>query len=305
MKELELISLYYYLCECYTKELSCYNQRFSNNSSPSNEKLTDEEVLTIYFYCRRYEKKHLKTDIWDYADRYLRSWFPELTAYATFSNRINNLSSALIALVSLQIDSLQSIDNQSLNEINKEISLVDSLPIMLCSGKRQGKVAPELSDKTLCATKGIYYFGVKLHVVAFQRPKQLPLPEFISITAASEPDLMALKPILPQLMNRAIFADKAYADKPLNEQLMKDMNTYIYTPVKLVKGESQTIRQFKKAADELFSTAVSTVRQPIESLFNYLIDKTDIQNASKVRASKGLIAHIFGAIAAALLFWLF
>lgn len=61
-----------------------------------------------------------------------------------------------------------------------------------------------------------YYFGVKLHVVAFQRPKQLPLPEFISITAASESDLMALKPILPKLMNSATFADKAYADNLLN-----------------------------------------------------------------------------------------
>ena len=68
---------------------------------------------------------------------------------------------------------------------------------------------------------------------------------------------------------------------------------------------SQVVQTGPRGADELFSTAVSTVRQPIESLFNYLIDKTDIQNASKVRASKGLIAHIFGAIAASLLFWLF
>lgn len=205
-------------------------------------------------------------------------------------------------LLCIQLDTLKSIDNQLINE---EISLVDSLPIMLCSGKRQGKVAPELSDKTFCATKGIFYFGVKLHIVAFQRPRKLPLPEFLSITSASEHDLTALKPILPKLINRAIFADKAYADIPLNEQLMKDINTFIYTPVKLVKGESETTRQFKKAADDLFSTAVSVVRQPIESLFNWLIEKTDIQNAAKVRASKGLITHIFGSIATALFFWLF
>ncbi len=86
---------------------------------------------------------------------------------------------------------------------------------------------------------------------------------------------------------------------------MKDQNTYIYTPVKLVKGDSEALRHFKKAADDLFSTAVSTVRQPIESLFNWINEKTNIQNAARVRATNGLITHIFGAIGTALLFWLF
>jgi hypothetical protein len=58
-----------------------------------------------------------------------------------------------------------------------------------------------------------------LHIVAFQRPKKLPLPKFLSVTPASESDLMTLKPILPKLVNCAIFADKAYPDKPLDAQL--------------------------------------------------------------------------------------
>ena len=73
MKELELIQLYFYFCECYNKELRWYNQRFSPNSTPRNEKLSDEELLTIYFYVRRFENKHLKSEIYDYANRYLRS----------------------------------------------------------------------------------------------------------------------------------------------------------------------------------------------------------------------------------------
>jgi hypothetical protein len=302
MLEYELIALYLYFCECYNTELRWYNQRFSNNSSPSNEKITDEELLTIYFYSRRYENKHLKKQIWDFANRYMRSWFPNLPAYANFNHRLNNLSSAILALVAKQLDLLKDSEHESINE---GISLVDSLPIMLCSGKRQGKVALEIANKTFNATKGIYYFGVKLHFVAFRRVKRLPLPEFISLTSASEFDLTALKPILPKLANRAIFADKAYADKSLNEQLLKDSNTYIYTPVKLVKGEHESVRQFKKAADDLFSTAVSIVRQPIESLFNFLIEKTKIQNASKIRATNGLYSHIWGSIATALLFWMF
>ena len=64
-------------------------------------------------------------------------------------------------------------------------------------------------------------------------------------------------------------------------------------------------RQFKKAADSLFSTAVSSVRQPVESLFNWINQKTELQNASKVRALNALMVHIFGALATALFYYIF
>ena len=71
------------------------------------------------------------------------------------------------------------------------------------------------------------------------------------------------------------------------------------TPIKGVKGQCREIKKIDKAANDLFSTAVSRARQPIESFFNWLIQKTDIQRASKVRSAKGLLVHIFGKIAAA------
>jgi hypothetical protein len=302
MKELELIRLYFYLCECNDKLLCAYCQRFSPNAKPSNEKLTDAELLTIYFYCRWYEGKQSKTDIYDYAKRYLKSWFPDLPAYANFNSRLNNLAPALPYLVEEMLQKLQMIDNQS---IDTNISVLDSLPIMLCSGKRQGKVAPELSEKSFCATKGIYYFGLKLHALAFRRPGKLPLPEVLIATSAAENDLEAFRSLMPTPMNQSIFADKAYADEQLQNHLTQNANARLMTPAKLVKGESQTTRQFKKAADDLFSNTVSSTRQPIEGFFNWLIEKTDIQNASKVRNTKGLILHLFGSIASALCFWLF
>jgi hypothetical protein len=65
------------------------------------------------------------------------------------------------------------------------------------------------------------------------------------------------------------------------------------TPVKGVKGQCQENKNRDKTADDLFSVAVSKVRQPIESFFNWLIQKTEIQRATKVRSSKGLLIHIF------------
>ena len=77
------------------------------------------------------------------------------------------------------------------------------------------------------------------------------------------------------------------------------------TPIKGVKNQAIWEKQFNKAADDLFSTAVSRVRQPIESFFNWLIEKTDLQRASKVRSTNGLLVHVFGKIAAALIYLIF
>jgi hypothetical protein len=302
MKELELIRLYFYLCQRNDNLLSAYCQRFSPNSRPSNEKLTDAELLTIYFYCRRYEGKQSKTAIYDFAQRHLKSWFPDLPAFANFNSRLNNLSPALPYLAEQMLQEVQSIESQ---DIDKDISLIDSLPIMLCSGKRRGKVAPELSEKSYCATKGVYYFGLKLHALAFRRKGKLPVPEILAVTSAAMNDLEAFRSLMPTPLNRKIFGDKAYADEKLQENLVKNANACMITPVKIVKSETETTRQFKKAADDLFSTAVSSIRQPIESFFNWLIEKTNIQNASKVRCTKGLLLHVFGAITTALTFWLF
>lgn len=233
------------------------------------------------------------------------SYFPNLPNYANFNARINRLEDAILAFVPII---LEKITNENIvKNIIPKIALVDAFPIILCSGKRKGKVAPEISDKTFCATKGIWYYGVKMHTVANKVTKKLPLINFISITPASFNDLIAFKPILPQLVGYEIYADKAYSDLPLNQELIEKQNTCIYTPVKLVKGESDTIRQFNKAAEDLYSTgrhstAVSTVRQPIEALFSWIQEKTGLQNASKVRAKSGLMVHIFGAIATSLFY---
>ncbi len=115
MNELKLIRLYFYLCECNDTVLALHHQRFSNNSSPSNEKLTDVELLTIYFYCRRFEKKHSKSDVYDFAKRYLYSWFPNLPAYANFNSRLNNLCSAMPYLIEWMLNDLENLEGESLH----------------------------------------------------------------------------------------------------------------------------------------------------------------------------------------------
>lgn len=52
---------------------------------------------------------------------------------------------------------------------------------------------------------------------------------------------------------------------------------------------------------DLYSTAVSIIRQPIESFFNWVQQKTNIQIASKVGSEKGLFVYIYTKMAAAIL----
>ena len=101
--------------------------------------------------------------------------------------------------------------------------------------------------------------------------------------------------------NREIYADKIYSDILFYKETQECKKLSLFTPVKAIKGESPEITKREKVARDLFSTAVSKVRQPIESLFNWLNEKTNIQRAMKVRSTSGLLVHTMGKIAITLM----
>jgi hypothetical protein len=115
----------------------------------------------------------------------------------------------------------------------------------------------------------------------------LPYPEQILFTPASVNDVTVFKETWSRIEGGTFFGDKIYFVNDLNEAMMKHQWAEMLTPVKVVKGMPDVIKQRIKAANDLFSTAVSRVRQPVEAIFNWLIEKTDIQRASKVRSTKG------------------
>ena len=160
----------------------------------------------------------------------------------------------------------------------------------------KAKVAQEFANKGYCSSKGIYYYGVKVHILGFKQPGTLPLPEYIGLTPASNHDLAAFRQIAPQLNGGKLFADKAYIDELERQLLFKEQQLELYTPVKKKKSQ-----KYLDLFEQLFSTSVSRVRQPIESLFSWIEEKTKIQIASKVRSYNGLMVHIFGKLAAAML----
>lgn len=289
-KEDKLIEIYFYVCQEYETNLQFYCQRFSNNNQPE---FTDQEVMTIYLFVINQEKRFKVKQIHQFAHEYLHAWFPKLPSYAAFDNRLNQLSEAFRHLTGLLFDQFKPTD------CSENESLLDSLPIITCSGKRSGKVAPEITAKGFCSTKSMFYYGLKLHSLAFRRSNQLPFPEQLLITPASENDLNVFKQAWASIENRTFYGDKIYLNEEFFALVQNNYNSVMLTPVKGIKNQSIWEMQFSKAADDLFSVAVSKCRQPIESFFNWLIEKTDFQRASKVRSTKGLLIHAFGKIAAA------
>ena len=292
----KLVEIYFYVCEKFEKELKFSCQRFTNNNNPE---FTDQEIMTIYLFVISQENHYQIKRIYRFADIYLRSWFPKLPSYTAFNNRINRLSEAFRLLTDSLLQEYRPID------CIKDESLVDSVPIITCSGKRSGKIAPELTDKGFCSTKSLYFYGLKLHALGFRRIDHLPFPEQLALTPASENDLNVYRDDWSSICNRKIYGDKIYYNVDYFNNLAATQNTLMLTPVKGIKNQSVWDKQFNKAADDLFSRAVSSIRQPIEAFFHWLIEKTDFQRASKVRSTNGLLVHVFGKLAAAFIYLIF
>jgi len=291
-----LVKIYFHVCEKYENELKFSCMRFSNNGEPE---FTDQEAMTIYLFCVNQEQRMKIKQIHSFANDYLRSWFPMLPSYAAFDNRLNRLSEAFKQLA----DSLLTEFKPSTCSDNE--SVLDSLPIITCSGKRTGKVASEITDKGYCSTKSLYYFGLKLHALAFKHPNKLPFPEQLLVTPASENDLTVFKNAWEGIEDRTFYGDKIYYNVDYFNNLTLSKNSIMLTPVKGVKNQSEWEKNFDRAYNDLFSKAVSTIRQPIESFFNWLIEKTDFQRASKTRSTAGLLVHVFGKISAAFISLIF
>lgn len=181
------------------------------------------------------------------------------------------------------------------------------MPIMTCSGRnRKGKVAKDIADKGYCSTKNQYYHGLKLHLVGMRRKGHIPFPSQLILSSASENDLTVFKrECVPYIANKTIFADKIYRDNLYWDMEAKLRGNELLTPVKAIKGMTKEEKQRNKAADDIYSAAVSSVREPIEAFFSWLNEKTDIQRANKCRSTAELLIHTLSKIAIAFISLIF
>ena len=177
-------------------------------------------------------------------------------------------------------------------------AVVDSFPIILAKGARadSAKVAREVADKGYCSSKDLWYHGIKLHKLGLRVPGSLPLPQSLVLSAASQNDNTVFKEqIAPTYRNLRVYGDKIFHDQPAIEHLKEEYNIEMMPRQKRKKKQPYLYTDQK-----FFNTLVSKARQPVESFFNWLEEKTGTQCAAKVRSTQGLLKHVFGALVAAL-----
>ena len=140
----------------------------------------------------------------------------------------------------------------------------------------------------------MWYYGVKVHVLARKQLGKMPVLRGFELSPASCHDITAARPMLAQCYNFDLAADKAYCDAAWHTDLAS-RGVRLFSPRRAAIGES--------TGCDCVSTFVASERQPIESLFNWINEKTHIESASNVRSLDGLIAFIAVRMAAvALLF---
>src|SRR5215210_594400 len=279
--ENQLIELYVFACHVYdTRSETCF-QRLSNNSKPD---FTDQELIAIYLFGHfngLFEKKAIHRLI----DKYWRHYFPQLPAYQTFVARLNQME-----------QSFQTISGY-LNELLAESRtpetdhIIDSVPVMLARGGHAytARVARDVSNVGYCASKKMYFHGVRLHTIAQRRFAAMPLPAQVWLREGSCHDLQSVREQAISLPGSALIGDKAFPD-PTFQQMLEEQRTTLYAPRKKPKGKELS------AAEKYYNRMVSKIRQPIESFFKWLIDKTDIQRAGRVRSTEGLMIHCWGKL---------
>lgn len=286
--ETQLISVYLNVCEYFLQDREKSLLRLSPNSNP---KFTDEEAISVFIFGKMKVRSDVKS-IHKFAFNHLKEWFPNLTKYEAFNNRLNFLNDKIHQFSEFFMQRIDtSLDN------DEKIIVVDSMPIVMSKGYRaqNSKTARNVCNNGYCSSKNMHYYGVKFHLFADRNETSLAIPRLGLITKANVHDLKAVRDEMFRFSGHKIIGDKAYADRRLKQELMKS-DVEIYTPIKLSRSK-KTLSDNEK----LFTKIVSSVRQSIEIFFNWIIEKTSIQNASKVRSERGLIKHLFGCLAAAFL----
>ena len=282
--ENQLIQLYLFVCQIYdTRSTTCF-QRASNNSKP---RFTDQELVCIWLFGHL-EGRFNKQQIYDLIVNYWADWFPLLPSYQTFSYRLNLLEPTFQSIGAQLFEFLHAAQTPELDH------LIDSFPVMLAQNGHaySAKVAREIADVGYCAAKKTYFHGVRLHVIASKRFAQLPNPTQIWLCEASDHDLTAAKQQYLELPNTTLIADLAYPEPDFRLTLNRQ-NTLLYTGCKKPKGADLT------KLEKYHNRLISKFRQPIESLFNWINEKTNIQKAGKVRSADGLMLHCWGKLAVA------
>lgn len=255
------------------KFVKCNSQLFENQGKIGRRyTFKDKEILKMLF-VRDKEKVPSNRDLVCFLKTYCFSWFPKVPDHSTFCRREKRL-------VSIQ-NSLRIFILRSLIEFWDKIRLVDSTPISVVRYERSKyyDAIPEASYG-YCSTKKEKYKGFKLHMLT----SLSGIPTDFEVTPANIVDLKVLKELIAFYQQLLVVGDKAYLDKNIKEQLVKEQKYLIY-PYK--KNQSMKNSPSEKKLLKL--------RKRIETAFNQLKLKFNLIN-HQMKTVTGLLSRILSIL---------
>jgi hypothetical protein len=136
------------------------------------------------------------------------------------------------------------------------------------------RVGREIADIGFCAAKKTRFHGVRLHLIAQRRAGRFPLPSQVWLCAVSHHDSKAFIEQQPELPSTELFGDLAYPTPRIISHL-KEQQTRLIAPQKKLKGKELT------NDEKYYNRLVRRIRQPVESLFNWIQEKTQIHKGKQ------------------------
>ena len=230
----------------------------------------------------------------EFIQNYWSDWFPRLPGYQTFVFRLNQLEASFQTFGSVLSQFLATAEIPEIDQI------VDSMPVMLAQHGHsyRARVARDIADAGYCAAKKTRFHGVRLHVLAQRKSGHLPTPAQVWLCQGSFHDSKAFLGQSVQLPQSELFGDLAYP-RPQIIAHLKEQHSRLVAPRKKPKGGQLT------DPEKYYNRLVRSFRQPIESLFNWINEKTAIQKASKVGSTDALMVHCWGKLAVAFFLFVF
>ena len=269
-------------------ELPLYTTRFSPNYIPF---FTDTELFTCGIFAELIRAKDRKTG-YNYIVKYYHDWFPKLPSYSVYNRKLIKYNEAFAYIHKALVKKYGYAD--------QAVAMIDTAPIIVCQQQHSihSEAAKPFVTKGYCAAKKEFYVGAKLQVIGRGRTNKLPLPAEFSLATAKMHDLDIAKEELPdsELEDIDLYGDKAYRDRAFQLDLFESKGINIITPIKKAKGQER-LSLFQNASNTIHSSK----RQPIDSLFGWINERTGIQKASTVRSENGLFYHVAVKMVAALI----
>ncbi len=182
--EHQLIELFLLVCVCYDNQPGLKYQRLSN----FRPRCTDEELLTMYLFGHLQGFQQQRR-IYEYVRRHWHAWFPALPSYQAFNRRLNELVPAFEQLIT------STLSASVVQLAPTSDRLIDSMPVMLAKSSRSNgaRVAREVANRGYCASKKMYFHGVRLHAIAQRRFGAMPLPAQLWLRDGSCHDFQSVR----------------------------------------------------------------------------------------------------------------